>query len=1393
VSEVHYHLQYRRCGKPNCRPCSGGRGHGPYWYAYGRKGGRLRSWYIGKELPPGVSPNVDESPSPSLGADSRHERTPEQAFPLGLPHIPLLPVEQVTATPDRSAASIPVREAGDLERPQADQGLRIWMLGRFLVERDGAPITDWRRQSAAGVLKRLLLADQHRLGREFLAQQLFPTARPKAARNMLTAAIHALRVALEPSRPCAGPSRYLVQEGETLELRLRSTDWVDLTAFERALRAVADSPGSLAQLEAAAALYGGDLLPEETAEWCLAPRQALQLRRHGLLLSLAEAQIVNGGFESALATLSHLLRLDPTHEEAGRRLIVLLDRRGRRSEALRVYQSLKRALRRELHTGPAPETEAMAVGLRMGRGIARRRSGEPVNAGMPAPASPRPVASLVGRADHLERLRAILLAAREGHGRTLLLAGEAGIGKTRLAEEAATIAVAHGFTVLWGRAGEGEQHLPYMPIIEALRVYTRNRPPRALRAELQDAQALVALLPELAGGSFGLAPPPPLGERPAERFRLWTAVMALLTAAAAGRPLLLILDDVHWADEATIGLLSFLVRRCGESRLLLLGTLREDLQDGHPLCSLILEGTRAGSLDLMPINGLLLDESAALVEQHLGSPLPEDQISALHAQCNGNPFFIGELTALLRERFNGRPETTLTSILAGEGTLPNTVRQTLTKRLDRLGNACRALLRAGAVIGSRFSETLLAAVVDQDLTAVEDTLDEAVSLGLVREGAVAEGGGYVLVHALVGRALYEELMPGQRRRLHGRIAAVLAKETGEGRESKLDLVAYHYARTHEHGPAAQWLERAGDHAAAFFAHATAIRHYAQARDHVSADDRGGPSDMDKRVILARLAEKLGDLRLLEGEFAAAQEDFAYAQTMETMPVRIAELRRKEGISLQRRGEYEQALSAFAGALRLSRGPTGEPLVPVPILVALEVSQGDVYFRQGDFCLAESAALRGLSMLSAEPEGLAAAQVGSLLGNVAAARGELVQAEELHLRSLAVYTRYGATEERHLAACWSDLARVSYRKGDLPSAEDRLRRAMEVLERLGDHHGMAACANQLGLVARRQGALAEADTYHRRSLEIRERIGDQQGVAGCWNNLGLVSLDRGNYARAEECFKHSLPIQERIGDQIGVAYGWNNLGHVAFRQADYGRAGDQYRQALALYERLGDEQAIAYCRLDLGAVARYLGNLDQAGKLHGAALEVFTRIGDQEGLSITWRNLGAVQMELGEIGAAVALCAQARRLARRRTIPAEEAEAALGEAEALLRRPCHDRRRLRLSEALLRRARGLTQIHGWSSTMRHILLLSAELHLRRQDTEEARAAAVEVLRMAEIGRARREESLAHRLLGQCAFQAGDRGEAEVKLREALALQQGLGLVLEAERTRALLTEARTSWN
>jgi DNA-binding SARP family transcriptional activator/tetratricopeptide (TPR) repeat protein len=1388
LTEVKYHRQYRRCGKPNCRPCTEGRGHGPYWYAYTREGGRLRGWYIGKELPPGVSASGDEMPV-AADADGRDKGDPGQDKSFNAPPVPV-PTADVAEAPPASTARPVDADSAVPGRVQVEAGLSIWMLGRFHVERGGVPIEDWRRQSAVSVLKRLLLADQRRLSREYLAQQLFPTTPTRVARAKLAAAVHALRVALEPALVGAAQSRYLVQEGETLELRLGSVDWIDLLAFEQALHEVECSGGSVARLEAAAALYGGDLLPEETAEWCLAPRQALQLRRHGLLLSLAEAQVLESKHEAALVTLTRLLTIDPTHEEAGRRLMALLDRRGRRAEALRVYQALKRALRRELHACPAPETETLAAALRAGENAPRRRPNGLTHPDMPAPAAPRAVAPLVGRAEHLALLRAALLAARDGLGRSLLLTGEAGIGKTRLAEEAATIAAAHGFTVLWGRAGEGERHLPYMPIIEALRAYTRARPPRALRRELQDAQALVALLPELAGGLFGLAPPPPLGERPAERQRLWTAVTAMLAAAAESRPVLLILDDLHWADEATIGLLTFLVRRCRESRLLLLGTLREDPRADHPLRRLALEGTRDGSLELAPLSGLLPSEVAALVAQRLGAPLPPDQIAALHTQCNGNPFFIGELAALLREQSAGGSGLTLPAILAGEGALPGTVRQTLTRRLDRLGNACRALLRAGAVIGGRFTEDLLAAVVEQEVSVVEDALDEAVSAGLVREGALAEGGGYVLVHALVRRALYEELMPGQRRRLHGRIAALLVQKAPNGSES-LDLIAYHYARTHEHLLAAQWLERAGDKAAGFFAHATAIRHYTQARDHLSTGDQGGPIDEAKRCALARVAEKLGDLRLIEGEFAAAQEDFARARALAVAPDRRAELWRKEGLSWQQRGEYDRALSAFDHALQPSTERAGEAALPATILAALEVSRGEVHFKQGDFGAAEAAARRGLAMLHAEPEGFATAQAHGLLGNVAAARGDLTGAEEYHLRSLAAYERHqAATGERHVATCWSNLARVSYRKGDLAHAADRLRRGMEVLERIGDHHGVATCLNQLGLVARRRGAPAEADMDHRRSLAIRERIGDQHGVASCWNNLGLVALDQGHYARAEEYFRLSLPIQERIGDQLGVAYAWNNLGHVAFRQAEYARAQEQYRQALALYERLGDEQAIAYCRVDLGAVALYRGSLDQAGKLLGAALAGFERIGDQEGLASAWTNLGALEAAIGKADAAAVLCRRARRLARRQAIPAEEALAALGEAEAYVYQSPLNPRRLRISAALIGRAQALARTHGWALTTRHVLLLTAELQLRQGDLGAARAAAMEVLRLAEIGQARREASLARRLLGECTLEAGDRGAAAAELRAALEAQWELGLRLDAERTSVVLAKALT---
>ncbi|MDB5058291.1 MAG: tetratricopeptide repeat protein, partial [Chloroflexi bacterium] len=514
---VSYRQQYVRCRKQGCSRCAEGPGHGPYWYAAWREGGRVRTRYIGKTLPDDAL---------AEGTESTRARLQAAAGEL---HVPRL------------------RQAPDTARIDTERrpGLRIWTLGQFRVEVGGVlvPEVAWRRQAAIVMLKLLLLADFRRLPREHIANHLWPDADTETSRKNLASAVHALRRALEPTLTTATKSHYIQQAGVSLVLSLGPGDWVDYLEFEARLLEAAAATDPLPSLERAVALYGGDLMPEEQNPWCMACREALRLRWCGALLTMAEAQAARRRLDAAIATLSRLLIADPTNEEAARRLMSILGQRGRRSEALRYFANLNQAMRDELGTEPAPETVAIAEALKAGRSLPRsRRQVLSVQAQTAETANESASGELIGRTEELERARLALLAARDGTGQAMLITGTAGIGKTRLAEEVAAAATILGFTMLWGRAAESEQELPYAAIADVLHGYVQSRPPAALRRDLHGAEALQGLVPEVISMLPGLAEPPPLENPAAERLRLWMAVRLLLAAAASHRPVLIILD-----------------------------------------------------------------------------------------------------------------------------------------------------------------------------------------------------------------------------------------------------------------------------------------------------------------------------------------------------------------------------------------------------------------------------------------------------------------------------------------------------------------------------------------------------------------------------------------------------------------------------------------------------------------------------------------------------------------------------------------------------------------------------------------------------------------------------------------------------------------------------------
>ena len=451
---------------------------------------------------------------------------------------------------------------------------------------------------------------------------------------------------------------------------------------------------------------------------------------------------------------------------------------------------------------------------------------------MPAALAEAGRSAFVGRADERQRLTAALRAAAGGERRIVLVAGEPGIGKTRLAAEVAREAFELGGAVLCGRCDE-ELGAPYQPFAEALAHYGRSCESGALRALLLACGADVArIVPEIARRVPDL--PAPLTDEPeAERLRLFEAVDALLASASQAAPVVLVLDDLHWSDKPSLLLLRHLVRSSRPAALLVVGTYRDtDLARTHPLAEILADLRREPGVERVRLGGLDASEVGSLLAARARHEAPEAFVKLVHAETEGNPFFVDELlrhlveTGALRQQ-NG--EWTSDRSLSELG-IPEGIREVVGRRLSRLSEAANETLRVAAVLGREFDATTLAAAQGLPATAALESLDEACRSRITAE-VQGTPGRFAFTHALIRQTLYEELGTTRRVRLHWSIAEALEQRLAGRFEEQLAVLAHHAGEGVLAGDplkAAGWSIRAGVRAAKLLAHEDALAHHRRA-------------------------------------------------------------------------------------------------------------------------------------------------------------------------------------------------------------------------------------------------------------------------------------------------------------------------------------------------------------------------------------------------------------------------------------------------------------------------------------------------------------------------------------------------------------------------------------
>jgi DNA-binding SARP family transcriptional activator len=809
---------------------------------------------------------------------------------ISLPDPPLAstPSVDMTASLHKSVAFPFGRRFRIVSGVHTERGgeTRIQLCGRLKADVEGKHVTPALRGRQGRVLLAYLVLNRGRpVSRDELMAALWPKLPPADPSAALRTQLSRLRSALGTSA-LAGR--------DTVELRLPDSTWVDVEAAEHAIR---DANAALAASEWREAWAHGNValnissrpfLAGFDAAWVEEVRRELAELQSRARESIARAGIGLGGSELAGAERSarELVRTSPFRESAYLLLMRALVASGNTAEALRTYERLRRVLREELGTAPGVEIQALHRRLLSGAG-GGDGGGEQLRSAPAATAEPAPAAELplptwlvpanrspfVGRTGELGRLEDMWEEAAAGQPQMVLVGGDPGMGKTRLATEfAQRVHDSAGARVLYGRADEHGTR-SYQPFVEALRHWAVNTPIEELessRSLERHAPVLARLVPEIA---VRLRQPPAKEPGEPSRDSLFDAVAATLAEIAASRPTLLVIDDLHWADQGTLLLFRRLARSPHRSRLMVLATFRET-EPSDTLSETLADLGRERLFGRLRLGGLGPNETAGLVESIQSRSSPELE-QAVHAETGGNPFLVEALVQHLVEHGEapeqpGDAGGRLARRAIYAGGVPSLVREAVAHRASELGAEVKGVLEVASVVGRESETELLTEVSDLPSDSVVPALESAVTAGLLIDvpGTLDR---YAFAHALFRQTVYSGLTKARRVALHKRLAEALERRHGSDSRRVAEL-ARHYSRAGR-GAAPKALEycvRAGATALGAFSYEEAIEHYEQA---LVAIEMAGSGDEELRceVLLA-----LGEAEWRAGHAEDARETHARA-------------------------------------------------------------------------------------------------------------------------------------------------------------------------------------------------------------------------------------------------------------------------------------------------------------------------------------------------------------------------------------------------------------------------------------------------------------------------------------------------------------------------------------
>lgn len=989
--------------------------------------------------------------------------------------------------------------------------LRIHLLGDFQLFADGTPVTSLDLPRLQSLLAYLLLHRNVPQSRSHLAFLLWPDSTDAQAHTNLRNLIHKLRQALPDI------DAFLHSDRQKIAWQPASpqVSWtLDVQEFEEALTQ-AGSVGSTSRhaLELAVKKNRGDLLPNCYDEWILPERDRLRQALLNALGRLIELQEQDRDYTIAIATAQRLLRYDPLQEATYRHLMRLYALTGDRAAALRVYHTCASILERELGIKPGPATRETYEQLL--KNETHSEASQELKATLSS-------AQLVGRHREWAQLQAAWRTASAGQAHVLLLSGEAGIGKTRLAEELLTWVERQGISRATARCYAAQGGLALAPVANWL----KSDAIRPTLAQLEEVwlTEVARLLPDLLVEQPGLRRPDALTESWQRKHVFESLARAVL---GTHQPLLLLLDDIQWCDQETLEWLHFLLRFEPRAPLLLLTTMRtEEMELEHPTLSLLRNLRRDRLLTEIALEPLNADETASLALQMAGQSLDEQVITQIYRETEGNPLFVVETmrAGTIGPRSNGTASS-FTAPAHYDASTPSTVQAVIASRLAQLSTPARELAGLAAVVGRAFTYEVLVQASGYDDDTLVRGLDELWQRRIVREQG---GESYDFSHDKLREGAYSSLSNARRRLLHRRVAEALEKTYASDLRGVSGQIAAHYEGASLPQLAVSYYLQAGEVAWQIHANVDALTAFQQALALLTAFPAEVRFQERWQERATSIHETVGDIFELMGQYEQARDAYrtALSQVVASDRLRQATLHRKTARAWEMQNLYKEALEAYRLAELAFDETTGAPTIAW--------WQEWIQTRLDRIWLHHMLA-------------------------------QVVEMADLVETTRPAVEQHGSQMQQ--ATFYMDVSLLRLRQARYVVTEEVLafaKKALDTSQITGNMNEIAWIRSHVAFCYTWYGNLEEAEREMTAALNVGERTGNIRVQSFCLAYLTVLFRKRGNVEQARRYCQQALTVAMATGKLQYMALANANLAWVAWRESKLGEAEEHAQQALTLW-------------------------------------------------------------------------------------------------------------------------------------------------------------------------------------------------------------------------------------